>query len=58
MKKEKFKKHMMYKDGKSVMANTYEEHLDLKEKGYSHSKPKKKRKSFTEAVESRMNKRY
>lgn len=40
MKKE-FKKHMMYgKDGKAVMANTMQDHLDLKNKGYGHSKPK------------------
>ena len=55
-KKKAFKKHMMYKGGKGVMANTYQEHLDLKEKGYGHTKPKKKkaRKSFRDAVESRM----
>jgi hypothetical protein len=53
MKKDKFKKHMMYKDGKGVMANTYQEHLDLKKKGYGHTKPK----SFTEAVESRLKKK-
>jgi len=41
---------MMYKDGKGVMANTYEEHLALKKKGYGHTKPK----SFTQAVESRL----
>ena len=52
-KKKAFKKHMMYKDGKGVMANTYQEHLDLKEKGYGHTKPK----SFTEAVESRIKKK-
>ena len=28
----KFKPHMMYKDGKAVKANTYEEHLSLKKK--------------------------
>jgi hypothetical protein len=38
----KFKKHMMYsKSGKSKMANTYEDHLELKNKGWGHSKPKK-----------------
>ena len=54
--KKKFKPHMMYdpKTGKAVKANTYEKHLELKKKGYGHSKPKKKRKSFTEAVESRL----
>ena len=44
---------MMYKDGKGVMANTYQAHLDLKKKGYGHTKPK----SFTEAVESRLKKK-
>lgn len=55
----KFKKHMMYKGNKGVMANTHQEHLDLKEKGYTHTKPKKpkKRKSFSEAVESRIKKK-
>ena len=39
--KKGFKKHMMYaKDGKGVMANTMQDHLDLKKKGYGHSKPK------------------
>ena len=63
MKKD-FKPHMMYdpKTGKGVKAGTYKKHLELKKKGYIHTKPKKKpkkkRKSFTEAVESRMNKSY
>ena len=50
---------MMYhpKTGKGVKANTYKKHLELKKKGYGHSKPKKKRKSFTEAVESRLAKK-
>ena len=58
--KKKFKPHMMYdpKTGKGVKANTYKKHLELKKKGYTHTKPEKKRKSFTEAVESRMNKSY
>ena len=50
---------MMYsKDGKGVKATTYKKHLELKKKGYGHTKPKKKKvsKSFTEAVESRMGK--
>ena len=38
----KFKPHMMYKACKSVKANTYAKHLELKKKGYGHSKPKKK----------------
>ena len=37
---EKFKKHMMYGDGKSKMANTKKQHLNLKAKGWSHTKPK------------------
>tara|TARA_R100000995_G_scaffold69514_2_gene38077 strand:+ start:1091 stop:1258 length:168 start_codon:yes stop_codon:yes gene_type:complete len=51
--KKAFKKHMMYKDGKGVMANTYEDHLKLKKKGYGHKKPK----SFTEAVEAGLKKK-
>ena len=35
-----FKKHMMYGDGKSKMANTKKEHLNLKAKGWGHTKPK------------------
>ena len=59
MKKKDFKPHMMYdpKTGKGVKAGTYEKHLALKKKGYVHSKPKKKRKSFSEAVESRLKKK-
>ena len=37
-----FKPHMMYKGGKSVMAKTKAQHLALKAKGYTHTKPKKK----------------
>ena len=37
-KKKGFKPHMMYKDGKSVKADTYAKHLELKKKGYTHSK--------------------
>ena len=33
MAKKKYKPHMMYGDGKSKMANTYEEHLKSKKKG-------------------------
>ena len=44
-KKEDFKPHMMYKKDKQK-ANTYEEHLDLEEKGYGHTPfDKRKRKS-------------
>jgi len=43
----KFKKHMMYsKDGKAVMANTMQDHLDFKKKGYGHSKPSKAEKGM------------
>ena len=60
MKKEDFKPHMMYspKTGKGVKANSYKKHLELKKKGYGHTKPKKKRKGFNAAVESRMKKGY
>jgi hypothetical protein len=38
----KFKKHMMYsKSGEGFIANTMQDHLDMKKKGYTHSKPKK-----------------
>mgnify|MGYP003147906872 CR=1 FL=1 len=40
----KFKPHMMYGEGKSKKALTYEEHLSLKKKGWSHSKPSKMQK--------------
>ena len=40
--KNKFKPHMMYdKSGKGYKANTYEQHLSMKKKGYGHSKPSK-----------------
>ena len=42
-KSKAFKPHMMYsKAGKGVMANTKAKHLELKAKGYTHRKPKKK----------------
>ena len=45
--KENFKKHMMYsKSGEGRMAKTYEEHLDLKNKGWGHTKPKRKLKGL------------
>ena len=41
----KFKPHMMYsKAGKGVKANTMKKHLELKKKGYGHTKPKRKKK--------------
>jgi hypothetical protein len=36
--KGRFKKHMMFKGKKMEMADTMEEHLELKKKGYTHSK--------------------
>ena len=36
-----FKPHMMYGDGQEEMANTNQEHLDLKEKGWGHTAPTK-----------------
>ena len=42
-KKKKFKSHMMYKGSKTVRANTMKKHLELKKKGYGHTKPKKKK---------------
>lgn len=56
MKRKDFKPHMMYdpKTGKGIRAKTYERHLELKKKGYVHEKPKK---SFTEAVESKLKKK-
>jgi hypothetical protein len=39
-----FKPHMMYpKTGKPVMAFTKKKHLALKAKGFTHTKPKKKK---------------
>ncbi len=38
--KAKFEPHMMYKGSDEVMAKTYEKHLELKNKGYGHAKPK------------------
>ena len=41
--KKKFKPHPMYdKNGKSVFAKTYAEHLAFSKKGYGHTKPKGK----------------
>ena len=31
---------MMYKGKSAIMANTYKKHLELKKKGYGHTKPK------------------
>jgi hypothetical protein len=42
----KFKAHMMYnpKTGKGTMAKKMADHLRLKKLGYTHTKPKKKKK--------------
>ena len=40
----KFNKHKMYMGSKVVTANTKKEHLAYKAKGYSHTKPKVKKK--------------
>jgi len=42
--KEDFKPHMMYnpKTGKGTIAKTYERHIELDKKGYTHDKPKVK----------------
>ena len=42
--KKTFKPHNMYnpKTGKAVKAPTMAKHLELKKKGYGHTKPKKK----------------
>ena len=37
----KYKVHMMYKGNKGIKASTYKKHLELKKKGYTHTKPKK-----------------
>ena len=39
---DEFKPHMMYdkKTGKPIKAETYKQHLELKEKGFTHEKPK------------------
>ena len=40
----KFKAHNMYsKTGTSKVAKTMKEHLSLKKRGYTHTKPKKKK---------------
>ena len=39
MADKKFEPHMMYGDGKAEKAETYNEHLKLKKKGWGHKKP-------------------
>jgi len=42
----KFKPHMMYdKSGKGYKANTHEQHLAMKKKGYGHTKPATKKRA-------------
>ena len=36
-----FKIHTMYKGTKAIQAKTHKKHLELKKKGYTHTKPKK-----------------
>ena len=43
MPTKKFKPHMMYKGKSAIMAKTYQKHLELKKKGYGHTKPKSKK---------------
>ena len=47
IKKKDFKPHKMYKKGSEIMANTYEEHLELDKKGYGHSPVKQSNKRTT-----------
>ena len=58
MNKTTFKPHTMYDPdtGKGIKAKTYAEHLALKKKGYSHSKPKSNQ--TASAIEERMSKLY
>ena len=42
MKPSSFKPHKMYKKGSTKTANTYQEHLNLKEDGYGHTPLTKK----------------
>ena len=50
----KFKEHNMYnKEGVTEVAETKEEHLELKNKGYNHSSPAKKKDACYKKVASR-----
>ena len=45
-----FKPHVMYNaKGEGFTANTHEQHLDMKKKGYSHAKPSSKKKLLKKA---------
>jgi len=53
----KFKKHNMYsKEGVAEVAETKKEHLELKDKGYGHSSPAKKKDACYSKVKSRYKK--
>ena len=45
---EGYKNHMMYgpQTGKGIMTKSCQEHLDLSAKGFSHEKPKMKKKAM------------
>jgi len=43
MATKKFKPHAMYKGKSVIMAKTNKKHLELKKKGYNHTKPKNKK---------------
>tara|TARA_R100000234_G_scaffold118226_1_gene98243 strand:- start:64 stop:246 length:183 start_codon:yes stop_codon:yes gene_type:complete len=56
--KNKFKPHMMYdKSGKGYKADTYEQHLAMKKKGYGHSKPSSKSKNTAKRVKKLIQKK-
>ena len=45
-----FTPHTMYnKKGEGFMANTYEQHLAMKKKGYTHTKPATKKRLLKNA---------
>tara|TARA_Y100001938_G_scaffold47793_1_gene66580 strand:- start:85 stop:495 length:411 start_codon:yes stop_codon:yes gene_type:complete len=48
--KKDFSPHMMYdpQTGEGEMANTFEEHMEMKEKGFTHDMPEKKDKETAE----------
>ncbi len=51
-----FKKHKMYKGSRTVIAKTKKEHLDYKAKGYTHTKPKAKKKAVKKATPKKLKK--
>jgi hypothetical protein len=52
-----YKKHMMYKDGKSEMADDYDEHLKLKEEGWKHNKQSKQKQPKQKKLPRRIKKK-